>query len=337
MEGTGNLGDQNKENSDEYMISADPSRYVTLPVQNEKIWCKYQTTLDWFWTVYDVYITNDKENMLATFNEEQRNYILHLIAFLFSTHYTTINKELFMQLMTEVEIKEASYYFGSQADAKKTHSMMYSMLLDELVRDEPGRKEQLISEIVSMPQVRDFIRWSISSTTSKTRSFANKLLAFATIQGIIFPVAFVLFKWILNQHPSMMPGLKTSNELIWRDEKLNLSLSCMLFEYINEDLIESEAYDIVREAVGQAKSLFTNALPVSIMGMDCELIEQYIEHSGDEILSSIHLSKLYNKESPFDWIEEPKTDSYQSKASLNNVIDMSASFGEAKFSTDLDF
>lgn len=334
---TTEVHEENKENSDEYPISADPSKYVTLPVQNEKLWRKYQTTLEWFWTVYDVYLANDKENMTKTFNKEQCQYILHLLAFMFTTHYTTINKELFMQLMNQVEIKEASYYFGSQAESKKTHSMMYSMLLDELVSGDSNKKEELIREVVRMPQVRDFVRWSIQSTTCETKSFSQRLLAFSCIQGIIFTGPFVLFKWIQKQHPSIMPGLSNSNDLIWRDEKLNLSFSCMLFEYIDDELTEQEAHDIVRQAVTHAKNLLSIALPVSILGLDCKIMEQYIEHSADKILSDIHFNKLYNKESSIDWVEEPITETYQSKIPMNNAGDLSASFGEAKFSTDLDF
>lgn len=315
---------------------ADPSKYVTLPVKHEEIWRMYQTTLDWFWTVYDIYMTNDKDNMTKTFDKEQSDYLLKLLSFMFTSHYTTINKELFMQMMNQVEIKEASYFFGSQADAKKTHSMMYSLLLDELTSDEK-EKTMLIKDVISMPQVRDFIRWSIQSTVSETKRFAQRLFAFATLQGIIFTVPFLLFKWIKNRHPSMMPGLIKSNDLICRDENLNLKFSCMLFAYIEDELSRDEAHEIVRDAVKHAKNIFTNALPVSILGIECQLIEQFIEHSADRVLIDAGISRLYNKECPFDWAEEPKTDTYQSKMPMNNVVDMSASFGEAKFSTELDF
>lgn len=330
----------NKENDEEYPISGDPSKYVTLPVQNEKIWRKYQATLEFFWTVSDIYLTDDRENMMTTFNEEQRHYILQLLALMFTTHHTTITKDLFMQLINQVEIKEASYYFGSQADTKKTHCMMYSMLIDELVRGDTEARDKLIRDVVKMPQVQDFIRWSIQSTSSQTKSFAQRLLAFATLQGIVFVGPFVLFNWIQKQHPKMMPGLCTSNEYIWRDEKLNLSLSCLLFEHLENEITEEEAHDIVRDAVNQAKILLTQVFPVSKLGMECELMVQFVEHSADKILSEIRVSKLYNKESPFDWVQEPKTETHHSKAPMNNVVighDMSASFGEAKFSTDLDF
>lgn len=322
---------------EDYPISADPSKYVTLPVQHEKIWNKYQVTLDNFWTVYDVYLTSDKDVMKTIFNEEQTQYILRLLAFMFTAHYTAINKELFMQFMNQADIKEAVYYFGSQADAKKTHSMMYFMLLDELTRDEPGRKDKLVREMASSPDVRDFLRWSVHNTTSSTLSFGQRLLSFATLQGIIFTVPFVMLNWLQKQHKNFMPGLAKSNRLIWDDEKLNLSFSCLMFDYIEEEMNNEEAHRIIGEAVCHAKKLFTKTIPVSQIGMDCDLIEQFIEHSADVILSSIHAAKLYNRESPFDWIEERSVETYQSKSNGSKIVDASLNLGGTTFDLNEDF
>lgn len=335
---TNTSSSHNDDKDDDFLISADPSKYVTLPVHHEKIWRMYQTTLDWFWTVYDVYLTNDRDNMTAILPEDQTRYVLEILTFMFTSHHAAINKDLFMQFMSQVDIKEASYYLGSQADSKKTHSMMYSMLLDELVGlDKPEDKERLIRDVVQIPEVREFLHWVILGTTSATESFAKRLLTFACLQGIIFTGPFLLLKWLGKQHPSKMLGMNQSNELIWRDEKLNLNFSCMLFEYIDDELTEKEAYKIVGEAVAHAKCLFTKVFPSSTLGLDCQLVEQYLEYSADIILSDLQFSKLYNKEKPFDWADGPKTGASQTKTPINNVIDMSASFGEAKFSTELDF
>lgn len=324
-----------KENVDEYAISADPSKYVTLPVQNENIWRKYQSTLDTFWTVHDVYLANDYRDSTTIFNEEQQKYLSKLLTFMYVTHQSTINKELFMQLMNQIEIKEASYYFGSQADAKKTHSMMYSMLLDALTNDLNKRYES-VKDVVGLPKVREFLRWSIQSTISEQKSFAQRLLAFATIQGIIFTVPFVLFNWIKTQHKDKLRGLVESNDLIWRDEKLNLSFSCSLFQHIQDDLTSEEAQTIVGEAVRHSKELFTGVLPVSILGMDNTLIEQFIEFSADKILTDIRVEKLFMKECPFDWIDEPKTETHTTNVSMN-MVDKTSSFGEAKFDINFEF
>lgn len=337
MEHANNTKEDNKENVDDYPISGDPSMYVTLPVQNDEIWNRYQTTLDWFWTAHDVYLENDKRDMATTFSEEQCLYILQISSFMFTSHSTIVNKELFMQLMNDVGIKEASYYFGSQADTKKTHSMVYSFLLDELVKDGPVTREKLVKDLVQIPMVRDFIKWSIHSTNSNaTMSFSNRLLAFASIQGIIFPGLFVLFSWIRNQHPQMMSGLTRSNDLIWRDERLNLSFSCILFKYIDEKLSEEDAHKIVGEATAHAKNLLTRVFPVSTLGLDCNVMAQYLEHSADKILSELRISKLYNTKCPLDWLEEPEIAPDQSKNPAVTSVDLSSHSEGQKFTTDLD-
>lgn len=289
------------ENIDDYPISADPSMYVTLPVQNEEIWNYYQETLSLFWTAQDVDLARDKKGMAQIFNEEQSLYVLRILGLMFTTHSTTVNKDLFMQLMNDVGIKEASYYFGSQADMKKTHSMVYSLLLDELVGSVTVTRDNIIRDIVGLPMVRDFIRWSIQSTQSETtESFAKRLLAFASIQGIIFSVPLVLFKWIQKQHSLTMPGLSQTNDFIWRDERLNLTFSCLLFQYIDEVLSEKEAHEIVGQAAIHAKNLFTQVFPVSTLGFECDAMAQYVEYSADKILSDLRIRKLFNTVCPFD-------------------------------------
>lgn len=329
----------NPNNADSMEILADPIKYVTLPIQFEKLWRKYQTSLDWFWTVYEVNIEKDRPSMLETFNEEQRSYILKVLAFMLITHNTIVKKELFLDLINQVEIKEASYYFGSQADSKKTHSMMYSMLLDELIGD-ADKKAQIMSEVARIPEVRDTLKWYVENIVMEDQSFAKRMLTFATIQGILFTVPFILFSWIEKQHPSAMSGLMKSNNLIWRDERLNLSLSTMLFDYIEDAVDESEAMEIVKTAVSHVKNIFTKALPVSILGMDVTLMEQFIELSADTLLYDTNNEKIFKIEkTPFDWIVEPKID--MNEAPIPNlVLTTSASNGsqnEAKFGLDEEF
>lgn len=312
-------------NDDKFQITADPSKYVTLPVQNEEIWNKYQNTLEWFWTVYDISLNYDREDMFKIYDEEKRECILKLIAFMFASHHTTINKELFMQFMSQVEIKEASYYFGSQADAKKTHLLMYSMLLDELTQSDKANKDKLTREVLSMPHVRNFIHWSIKSTSCSSKSFAYRLFAFATLQGIVFEGPLLLVKWLEKQNPTKMQGFNTSNNLIWRDEMLNLSFSCMLFKYIDDELNQEDAYQLVQEAVAHAKNILTESMQVSKLGVPDELIEQYIEYSADKLLSDVGLLKLYKKKCPFDWFQEPTINLLPKK---NSKVD--------RFTKDLD-
>lgn len=340
-------------NQGEFELSADPSRYVTLPVQNEAIWRKYQITLDTFWTVYEINIERDKHSLLETFKDKsQRQYLLKVIAFMLIAHNTIVTKELFLDLINHVDIKEASYYFGSQADSKKTHSMMYSLLLDELIEtttytEQDGlsedtmaeKKTQLINEVIRLPEVRGLLRWYVENVNLEQDSFTRKMFAFATLQGVIFAVPFMLFSWLEKQYPSKINGLMKSNQLISRDEKLNLSFSCMLFDYIEEEIYPDVAADIIKQAVFHAKSVFIKALPVSTLGLDCDSMSQFIEHSADLILIDTNHERIYKVEkTPFDWVVEPKVElSKQMEVPVLNITANDSTTAQASFDLDDDF
>ena len=289
-----------KEPQEEFQLSADPSKYVTLPIQNEAIWRKYQITLDTFWTVYEVNIGRDRLDLINLFDDaSQREYILKVIAFMLIAHNTIVTKELFLDLINNVDIKEASYYFASQAESKKTHSMMYSLLLDELIgTDTKGEedkseerltesKAELMKRVSQMPEVRSILRWYVENVNLEQESLSKRMFAFATLQGIVFGAAFMLFNWLEKQFPSKLNGLTKSNSLIWRDEKLNYSFSCMLLEYIDDEFNSDEAESIANQAVILAKNLFLRALPVSKLGMDSQVMGQFLEESAQTLLAEL--------------------------------------------------
>lgn len=325
--------DEQKDDSME--IIADPSNYVTLPIQNERIWRKYQTSLD-FWTVYEVNIDKDRASMLETLNPEQCQLLQKVIALMLLTHDNIVTKELFLDLINQVEIKEAAYFFGSQVDTKKTHRMMYSMLLDELAGD-AEKSVKLNLEVALLPEVNHALMWYFERITMEEESFAKRMLTFATLQGILFTVPFILFSWIEHKHPSKLSGLMKSNHLIWRDERLNFGLSCMLLSEIEDEVEIEEAIEIVKTAVQHAKNIFMKALPVSTLGIDVNLMGQFIEYSADILLSETHNKKVYHVETPFDWIIEPKIDT--NETALTNVVmaTTSATDNGDAFGFDEDF
>lgn len=316
------------------LLVADPSKYVTLPIQNEKLWRKYQTSLDWFWTVYEINLDRDKST-IGQLNEEQRNYINKVLTFMLICHNTLTTKELFLDLVNQVEIKEASYYFSSQADSTKTHRMMYSLILDELIGNGEDKTKMML-EVAQIPEVRDALRWYVESINLENESFAKRMLAFTTLQGIIFNIVFIMFSWLEKEHPSLMPGFIKSNQLIWRDARLSLSFATILFDFIDDKVDDTEAVEIYKTAVKHAKNIFTKALPVSTLGIDCHLMEQFIEHSADSLASdTIHETIFKVEKTPFDWIIEPKVDMNESCA--NFVITTNNDEGLGNFELDGDF
>lgn len=282
-----------EEPASEFLLSADPSKYVTLPVEYEDIWLMYQESLDTFWTVYDVHIDRDVEDFEGgKLNGEEREFTLRLLAFLFAYHQAVINKQLFMKFINRTEIKEATYYFGSQADTKKTHRMMYSMMIDQLLGDNVQKRDQLLVDVLKMPAIRQILKWSIMSTTSEDRTFAERLVAFASLQGILLAGPFATIGWIKSKRPGLMPGLCSSNDRISKDEQLNCSFSCLLFKYVEDELTEARAQEIVEEVAHLAIKLLTETLPVSIMGINSALMKQYIEFAADRLLTDLGYSKV---------------------------------------------
>lgn len=326
-------------NTGEFQISADPSKYVTLPLQNEAIWRKYQLTLDTLWVADEVNIQGDKQAFMQTFTDEkQRRYILKVIGLIWLVHDKILKQDLFLDLINHVDIKEASYYFGSQTDVRRTHKTMYEMLLNEFVgTDEEMMK--LIKELLDAPEVRNLLDWYQKGLNNEVDSFAKRMMSLATLQGITLAVPYMIFAWLEKQHPSKMSGLMKSNQLIWRDEKLNLSFSCMLFDYIDEELDTEQAHEIIEQSVTHAKSIFTNALPTSDLGIDCESMAQFIEHSADTILTDSGHSKIYKIEkTPFDWIVEPIVElSKPADMPYLNTTANDSTTAQASFEIDDDF
>lgn len=329
---------QQNSQDDSMEIIADPSKYVTLPIQNERIWRKYEKSLSWFWTVYEVNYDKDRVDMLEVFDPEQCEYLQKLLALMALMHNAVVKKELFLDLINQVDIKEASYYFGSQADSKKTHHMMYTLLLDDLTGD-ASTKAKIKNEVEGLQEVREALDWYVKAINMEEESFARRMLTFATLQGIFFLVPFVVLSWLENKYPSKLCGLMKSNNLIWRDERLNLSLSCMLLSEIEDEVEDGEVERIIKTAVHHAKSVFTKALPVSKFGFDTNLMGEFIEHSADIILSETNNKKIYHVETPFDWTVKPRLE--LDDKPVTNVMTTSAStinaVGEATFDLDNDF
>lgn len=311
---------QTPANDESMLLSADPSKYVTLPVEYEDIWLMYQATLDSFWTVNDIYLAKDSVDFASKFSVDEREFLLKLLGFLFTYHQTVINKELFMKFINNTDIKEATYYFGSQADIKKTHRVMYSMLIDELLGDNIQKRDELIVDTLSMPSMRDMLKWSIKSTTMESKTFAERLLSFACLQGILLAGPFATIGWIKVKRAGLTPGLCSSNDLISRDEQLNCSFSCLLYKYVEDELSEDRAHEIVQEITSMATVFMTKTLPVSIIGINCVLMRQYIEFAADRLLVDLGYSKVSYSDL------EPQIDSKQTTNAMCSKLIMSLPF-----------
>ena len=231
-------------------------------------------------------------------NDGERHFIKHVLAF-FAASDGIVLENLAGRFMTDVQLPEARAFYGFQIAIENIHSEMYSLLLETYIKD-PMEKARLFQAIDTIPAVQKKAEWALKWIGAKNR-FAERLVAFACVEGIFFSGSFCAIYWLKKR--GLMPGLTFSNELISRDEGLHCDFACLLYSIMENKLEESTIHDIVREAVALEIEFCTEALPASLVGMNDKLMGQYIEMCADRLLTSLGCSKIWNTTNPFEFME----------------------------------
>ena len=231
-------------------------------------------------------------------NDGERHFIKHVLAF-FAASDGIVLENLAGRFMTDVQLPEARAFYGFQIAIENIHSEMYSLLLETYIKD-PMEKARLFQAIDTIPAVQKKAEWALKWIGAKNR-FAERLVAFACVEGIFFSGSFCAIYWLKKR--GLMPGLTFSNELISRDEDLHCDFACLLYSNMENKLEESTIHDIVREAVTLEIEFCTEALPASLVGMNDKLMGQYIEMCADRLLTSLGCSKIWNTANPFEFME----------------------------------
>ena len=231
-------------------------------------------------------------------NDGERHFIKHVLAF-FAASDGIVLENLAGRFMTDVQLPEARAFYGFQIAIENIHSEMYSLLLETYIKD-PMEKARLFQAIDTIPAVQKKAEWALKWIGAKNR-FAERLVAFACVEGIFFSGSFCAIYWLKKR--GLMPGLTFSNELISRDEGLHCDFACLLYSNMENKLEESTIHDIVREAVTLEIEFCTEALPASLVGMNDKLMGQYIEMCADRLLTSLGCSKIWNTANPFEFME----------------------------------
>jgi ribonucleotide reductase beta subunit family protein with ferritin-like domain len=231
-------------------------------------------------------------------NDGERHFIKHVLAF-FAASDGIVLENLAGRFMTDVQLPEARAFYGFQIAIENIHSEMYSLLLETYIKD-PMEKARLFQAIDTIPAVQKKAEWALKWISAKNR-FAERLVAFACVEGIFFSGSFCAIYWLKKR--GLMPGLTFSNELISRDEGLHCDFACLLYSNMENKLEESTIHDIVREAVALEIEFCTEALPASLVGMNDKLMGQYIEMCADRLLTSLGCSKIWNTANPFEFME----------------------------------
>jgi len=284
------------QNQEELLLRENKDRFVLLPINYPKIWELYKKHEASFWTAEEIDLSDDLKDW-AKLNDGERHFISHILAF-FAASDGIVNENLAVNFMREVQLPEARCYYGFQIMMENIHSETYALLIDTYINDSK-EKDRLFHAIETVPAVKKKAEWALRWIENGT--FAQRLVAFAAVEGIFFSGSFCSIFWMKKR--GLLPGLTFSNELISRDEGLHCEFACLLYSMLSNQLTEDEVHTIIGEAVTIEKEFVSEALPVDLIGMNAKLMQQYIEFVADRWIAELGYKKIYNTTNPFDFME----------------------------------
>ena len=318
----------------EPLLAENPNRFVLFPIQNDEVWQFYKKSQASFWTAEEIDLSQDQKDW-NNLNDNERHFIKHVLAF-FAASDGIVNENLAVNFMQEVQMPEARCFYGFQIMMENIHSETYSLLIDTYIKD-PKEKDYLFNALETVPAVQKKGEWALKWINSE--NFAERLIAFAAVEGIFFSGSFCSIFWLKKR--GLMPGLTFSNELISRDEGLHCDFACLLYSYLQNKLPEAQVQGIIADAVRIEQEFVTEALPVSLIGMNAKNMAQYIEFVADRLLVSLGCAKIYNTANPFDFMEmisvQGKTNFFEKRVAEYQKAGVMSERTENMFSLNEDF
>tara|TARA_R110002020_G_scaffold436721_2_gene646864 strand:+ start:522 stop:1496 length:975 start_codon:yes stop_codon:yes gene_type:complete len=304
----------------EPLLTEDDNRYVMFPIQDQDIWQMYKKQVECFWRAEEIDLSKDMAHW-ESLNEKERYFISMILAF-FAASDGIVLENLAMRFMGEVQLSEARAFYGFQIAMENIHSETYSLLIDTYIKDRE-EKSMLFNALNNYPCIKKKADWAIKWIQDKRSSFATRLIAFACIEGIFFSGAFCSIFWLKKR--GLMPGLTFSNELISRDEALHTEFAVLLYNKLNKKLNKSKVLEIIKDAVEIEKEFICDALPCRLIGMNSDLMCQYIEFVADRLSVQLGYDKIYNTGNPFDFMEmisiEGKTNFFEKRVAEYALAD----------------
>lgn len=321
---------------DEPLLRENPHRHVLFPLQYHDIWRKYKEAEASIWTVSEIDLSNDLKDWDAL-NDDERHFIKHVLAF-FAASDGIVLENLAGRFMSDVKIPEARCFYGFQIMIENVHSETYSMLIDTYIRDSE-EKLRLFHAVDTIPCVNRKAQWALKWISS-TDSFAERLVGFACVEGIFFSGSFCAIFWMKKR--GLMPGLTFSNELISRDEGLHCDFACLLYkEHLKNKLSQERLEHIIRQAVDIEVDFVTDSLPVRLIGMNADLMKQYIEFCADRLVLALGHEKIYESANPFDFMEmislQGKTNFFEKRVGDYQKAGVMDAANHKVFSLEADF
>jgi ribonucleoside-diphosphate reductase beta chain len=298
----------------EPILQENNNRFVIFPIEHHDIWEWYKKCEASFWTAEEIDLQQDLTDWKTKLNNDERYFIKHILAF-FAASDGIVNENLAENFVNEVQYSEAKFFYGFQIMMENIHSETYSLLIDTYVKDEK-EKDKLFKAIDNFPAIKKKADWALKWIESD--SFAERLIAFAGVEGIFFSGSFCSIFWLKKR--GVMPGLTFSNELISRDEGVHCDFAVHLHnEHIVNQVPKKRIKEILVDALNIEREFITESLPVSLIGMNAKLMTQYLEFVTDRLLVDFQCEKEFNVTNPFDFMDminlQGKTNFFEKRVS----------------------
>jgi ribonucleoside-diphosphate reductase subunit M2 len=304
----------------EPLLTPDDNRFVMFPIKDDTIWEMYKKQVDCFWRAEEVDLSKDITHW-QTLNKDEKHFIKMILAF-FAASDGIVLENIGLRFMNEVQLSEARAFYGFQIAMENIHSQMYSQLIDTYIEDRE-EKNNIFHALDNFGCIKKKADWAKKWINDNRSSFATRLVAFACVEGIFFSGAFCSIFWLKKR--GLMPGLTFSNELISRDEALHTEFAVHLYSKLQKKINKTRIIDIIKEAVEIEKEFIIEALPCRLIGMNSNLMTQYIEFIADRLSVQLGYDKIYNATNPFEFMElisvESKTNFFEKRVSEYALAD----------------
>jgi len=285
-------------NNTEPLLAPDDNRFVMFPIEHQDIWKMYKKQVDCFWRAEEIDLSKDLSDW-NDLNTDEKTFISMILAF-FAASDGIVLENLAQRFMSDVQVSEARAFYGFQIAMENIHSETYSLLIETYIKDKE-EKHKLFNAISNYPCIKKKSDWAQKWIHDNRSSFATRLVAFACVEGIFFSGAFCSIFWLKKR--GLMPGLTFSNELISRDEALHCEFAVLLYSKLLKKMDKSRIHEIIKEAVEIETEFICEALPCRLIGMNSQMITQYIQFVADRLCVQLGYKKIFNVTNPFDWME----------------------------------
>jgi ribonucleoside-diphosphate reductase beta chain len=319
----------------EPILQENPNRFVVFPIQHHDLWEFYKKSEASFWTAEEIDLAADLVDWRSRLNDDERHFVKHVLAF-FAASDGIVNENLAENFVKEVQYPEAKFFYGFQIMMENIHSETYSLLIDTYITD-PEEKMHLFRAVDTIPAVAKKAEWALRWIKNST--FQERLIAFAAVEGIFFSGSFCSIFWLKKR--GLMPGLSFSNELISRDEGSHTDFAVHLHNnHVVNKVSEERIKEIILSALEIEKEFIIDALPVKLIGMNSDLMKQYLEFVSDRLLSDLGCAKVFNSTNPFDFMVNialnGKTNFFEKRVGEYQKAGVKSG-GDTAFSLDTDF